>query len=619
MIRDEFELGQRSAISASWKRCKLKHRLARDTTHPILRLQASEVRPRSEELVERAGGRLGIFRQVADVAVRAGHCFSIADADGILVRREGKAAEQSDYESNGIALGSCWDERLAGTNGVSMALDHDRPFTVRGNEHFFSRFTPFACTGATLRDAVNEKIGVVNLAIVDRRNAADYRFAEQLLGAAAARIQRVLFERRFSDKMLVTISQKSIADALCGGELVAVDESGLILGSTTAAHRLIGLAGPMDLIGQSFEDVFGIDTPALDRAPEHAPYLRSANGSLVRLSRQPKTTKPYLGQRLPAPEGQSSPGPGAVSIQQLSSGSATIADLCARAQEYLARRLPFIVQGASGSGKTSLVKALHGNAERAPRKAIIVDCSVLRPNERGRAEIEAIFDQARLVGLRGSVDPRPTSLIFDNVHEMPGFAQGLLRVFLQEQETVREAVGTLAESTSIAVIATTRVPLVQEVRAGRFREDLYYLLANTIIALPRLQLHEALDVLTNSLAARIAGRSVEIAPEAMAAIRSHSWPGNVRELRSALQQAILGGDGRRISLMDLKTSTMFDQGVLLAAAHQSLRDVPYSERNEILDALIGASWNVSQAARRLGIGRATIHRKMNKYNISRPS
>ena len=73
--------------------------------------------------------------------------------DGILVRREGRDAQQSDYESNGISLGSCWDERIAGTNGVSMAIAQQSAFTVRGHEHYFSKFAPFACTGAPLRDA----------------------------------------------------------------------------------------------------------------------------------------------------------------------------------------------------------------------------------------------------------------------------------------------------------------------------------------------------------------------------------------------------------------------------------------------------------------------------------
>lgn len=625
MTKDEPETVRRSVISASWERCERKHRLARNTVHPILRLQAAEIRPRSELLVERTGGRLGIFRQIADIAVRAGHCFSVADADGILVRCEGKAVEQSDYESNGISLGSCWDERIAGTNGVSMAMAGVRPFTVRGHEHYFSKFAPFACTGATLHDAVNQKIGVVNLAIVDRGNAADYLFAQLLLGAAAERIQRILFERYFCDKMLVAVSPETAVDALRGSELVAVDESGLILGSTTAAHRLIGLAGPMGLTGQSFEDLFGTDAFALDRAPERAPNVQTGDGTVVRLSRHLKDRNSYPGQgwRPPAPVVRHTAEARPISLQELSSGSTAIAALCARAQAYLKLGLPFIVQGESGSGKTALIAALNGFAERTPRQTVTVDCAVLGENERDRAYLDTILEQARIVGMLGSADPRPLSLIFDNIHEMPGFAQAVLRGYLQERETKRDVADASAPRPGAVVIATTCKPLVRAVRAGEFREDLFYLLANTIIALPRLQTHERLDVLVRSLAARVAGGPVHITTEAMAAIQSFDWPGNVRELRNVLQQAILEGNGCRISLMDLKASTMFDQrareATTIGPGRQRIHDLTYSEKNEILDALIGARWNVSLAARKLGIARATIHRKMNKFDISRPS
>ena len=175
----------------------------------------------------------------------------------------------------------------------------------------------------------------------------------------------------------------------------------------------------------------------------------------------------------------------------------------------------------------------------------------------------------------------------------------------------------------MAVIATTRNPLVNAVQSGDFREDLYYLLANTVIDLPALPQREKLAVLVQSLATRLAGGTVEITPEALHAIRSYSWPGNVRELRSTLQQALLEGDGHRISLMDLTSSTVFERGARRSPGDepsgQPIHDVPYSERTRILDALIGTRWNVSQAARRLGIGRATIHRKMKQFGISRPT
>lgn len=123
----------KGAIAASWQRCELTHKLDRNAARPILRLQSSEIAPRLEELVARTGGRQGVFRQLAELAITAGHCLVITDAGGIVLRIEAPGAVP---DWNGIALGSVWDERVAGTNGVSMALGQGRDVTVRGRDHF---------------------------------------------------------------------------------------------------------------------------------------------------------------------------------------------------------------------------------------------------------------------------------------------------------------------------------------------------------------------------------------------------------------------------------------------------------------------------------------------------
>lgn len=621
MTENESKPSQTGAINASWDRCEHKHRLARNALHPILRLQSAEVRPRSEELVERTGGRLGIFKKVADIAVGAGYCFSVADADGVLVRREGKVAQQSQYESNGIALGSCWDERIAGTNGVSMALAQRSAFTVRGQEHYFSKLKPFACTGVPLHDAENKVIGVVNLATVDKGNAADYLYARQLLGLASDRIQRVLFERQFSGSMLVNVSSIAGGDLLRNNALLAVDEDGLILGSTSAAHALIGLAAPMDLVGQSFEHLFGADAFALDRIPEHAPHVRTDHGKIVRLSRRMTDTKSFSGRGWQPTAKSSLISPTdhpQSSAQPIAMGDFGIADLVNRARAYLDRAIPFIVQGESGTGKTALLTGLLGSPGAADREVITIDCALLDDGEQDRSYVKTIFQQARIVSLLGSDGNDHLALVLDNVDELPDFAQAALRNLLQERE---DKPGT--NGSGVAVVATSRKNLNKVVQSGGFRDDLYYLLANTVIAIPPVRARKDIATLANAIASRSAGNAVEIAPETMGAIRSFYWPGNVRQLKSTLLQALLEGDGQRISLIDLKCSPIFDSDAGELANEPAVVMRPlfasYNEKEQVLDALRSTKWNVSQAARRLGIGRATIHRKMKQFNITRPS
>ncbi|MCJ7871316.1 helix-turn-helix domain-containing protein [Phaeobacter sp. J2-8] len=167
------------------------------------------------------------------------------------------------------------------------------------------------------------------------------------------------------------------------------------------------------------------------------------------------------------------------------------------------------------------------------------------------------------------------------------------------------------------IIATSRKSLIDAVEQGRFRDDLYYLLARTVIALPPLKAREQIAHLAQALATSLSGKDVVITPEAAETLRMHHWPGNVRELRNVLQQALIEGDGRRISRTDLQAIA---QNVPIQADTRTdlLPNARYDERTMIADALSGARWNVTQAARNLGIGRATIHRKMKQYGIMRP-
>lgn len=623
----EIGPGPDNAIDASWERCQRQHRLTRNVAHPILRLQSSEVAPRLEELVERTGGRQGVFRQLAEIVAEAGHCLVVTDADGILVRLESKDAGRSGSEWNGIALGSCWDERIAGTNGVAMAMLERKAFTVRGKDHFFSKLRPFACTAVPLFDAENQMVGAVNLAIIDRGNPGDYLFAKQLLSAAADRIQRILFERRFGDTTIVSVSLPGQGDLLRSNELVAVNEAGIVLGSTAKAHRLVGMKDSSELTGRPFDVVFGADAETINRVPERVLSVRAQHRPLLNLStrapghgtcpgrgwrREPARTpwKP-LRRRL------------APSFRELAVGSNQVAALCARANAHFRRALPFVIEGESGTGKSTLAAALHDTAKLALEQIVTVDCASLGENADDRIYVQTIFEQARVVGSLAGTNKGLSTLVFDNVDEMPAYAQAGLRSLLSDFETGGDPIDPDSPVLGPRILGTSRNPLWDAVRNGRFRDDLYFLLADTLIELPPLRLRKRLDALAHAIALRLAGTEVEIAREAIEAFAAYHWPGNVRELRSVLQQALMEGNGRRISPIDLRHTSVLTRSTcgrtVTDENAQSPPHILYDERSMLLDALVGARWNVSQAARSLGMGRATIHRKMKRHAISRPT
>ncbi|MEO0570044.1 MAG: sigma 54-interacting transcriptional regulator [Pseudomonadota bacterium] len=589
------------AIRSSWQRCERAYKLSRDAGRPILRLQSSEVAPRLEALIEQIGGRHGIFKNLARLAKEAGHCMVMTDNDGILVRLDGTGA---DKDWNGITIGSVWDERVAGTNGVSMALAERRAFTVDGKDHFYSKLQPFSCSAVPLRDANNEIIGVVSLSSIDRGNTTDGLFARQLLGAAASRLQSTLFERDFKDATIVSLAVPGRRELLKGAELVAVDEAGRVLGATSAAHSVAGLASHMDLTGCQFDEVFGTGLDNIDRVPGRVMSVRRDKGPLLDLwVRAPiGTQKPFPGLQRDAKKPMSRRLP--PSLEDLCFGSPVMSAICQRAQESQDHGIPLLIEGETGTGKSALIDALLN----AKHDVVTLDCAALSDTQEDRSYLRSLMEQARISARLGDAEVQPKALVFDNVGEMPDFAQVEVKRLLDELEQ-----GFGPDDAALTLITTARSPIRQAVDAGTFRDDLYYRLSGLRLTLPPLRARKQPVQLATAMARQIAGQDVDITDEARQAITAYDWPGNLRELRNTLRQALLLGDGRRISELDLALAQP-----PFAAPRTSKTMAIFNEEAMIVDALHGARWNISKAARNLCIGRATIHRKMKVYGISRP-
>ncbi|MCY4301328.1 MAG: sigma 54-interacting transcriptional regulator [Aestuariivita sp.] len=598
------EAGFEDAIRLSWARCQHQFNLKRDSTHPMLRLQSSEILPRREAMIERTGGRHGIFYRLASIAADAGHCLVVADMDGILVRLECK---EGGTEWNGIALGSIWDERVAGTNGVSMALEESRAFTVRGPNHFYSRLRHFTCSAVPLRDAGNEIFGVANLSSIDRGFPADAHFSRQLLRAAASRVQHTLFEQAFKDAAIISVAVPGRREVIKDGELVAVDDQGTILGSTSDAHTLAGIATHAALTGEQFDAVFGTDIQSLDRSPGRILSARRDTGPLLDLwvrmpvaaakvfpARRRKSTKPAIRRRL-------SP-----SLKDMTAGSLAMVAICERAQNSLEHGLPLLIEGETGTGKSALCSVLVGESN----PIIKINCAILEDSEDDRFYIRSLMEQVRIVEETHKNPSHGMVLVFDDLDKMPVFAQVALCNVLDDFEMKVDVSGCRPQ-----IIATSRRPLKDVMATGEMQDNLFYMVSGAAVTLPPLREREKPHELAMVVARNLAGHEVEISREAQEAIAKHHWPGNVRELRNALQQALLTGDGRRITALGL---TLAIKPVIYVTRRLD-SCLGFDERQTILEALQSARWNASKAARTLGMGRSTIHCKMKAFGISRPT
>ena len=152
-------------VRSSKERSLGKHRLTSGSKTPILRLQSDEASKRNEKFLHQIGGAVSEVDRAALLPNQSQYCLLIADSDGIVIESYAPDGLEAEFQRSGLVKGAMWDERVAGTNGISLSMQSGRVVTVRGDDHFYNCFTDFACSTAPLIDAENNLLGTITFCI----------------------------------------------------------------------------------------------------------------------------------------------------------------------------------------------------------------------------------------------------------------------------------------------------------------------------------------------------------------------------------------------------------------------------------------------------------------------
>ena len=304
-------------------------------------------------------------------------------------------------------------------------------------------------------------------------------------------------------------------------------------------------------------------------------------------------------------------------------------------------RIPVLIEGESGVGKDVIARAIHAASPRFRQTMVTVNCGAVPSNlveselfghERGA--FTGAFD--RQVGRFVHADMG--TIFLDEVSELPLDAQVKLLRVLQDGE-VQPIGARMPTHVDVRVIAATNKRLIDEVEAGRFREDLYYRLNVVQLTVPPLRERIGdVPALARHLLARIATqpglRSLGITAEALALLMQHDWPGNVRQLQNALFRAAVLCEGdaltpqdfpqiaaqiltRQTGRSDSSSRMAHDDGVGITLFEQDghVRQLADIEADVIRLAIGHYRGRMTEVARRLGIGRSTLYRKLAELGI----
>jgi NtrC-family two-component system response regulator AlgB len=281
-------------------------------------------------------------------------------------------------------------------------------------------------------------------------------------------------------------------------------------------------------------------------------------------------------------------------------------------------RANILILGENGTGKSQLARHVHESSPLRDGPFVTVNCPSL---SRELLESE-LFGHAKgaftgaIKDYAGKVDAaRNGTLFLDEIGELPAELQAKLLRLLQEK--TYERVGeTRTRAAEVRVVAATNRDLAAAVRAGAFREDLYYRLNVIAVTMPPLRERPAdLERLARKFlgffAEETAREAGDFSPEAWSALRGHTWPGNVRELRNAIERAVIMSRGARVERADLPDTLAVGSagGEIALGALVAIEEV----EREHVRRVLARTGTLEEAARVLGIDGATLYRKRRRW------
>jgi two-component system response regulator HydG len=285
-----------------------------------------------------------------------------------------------------------------------------------------------------------------------------------------------------------------------------------------------------------------------------------------------------------------------------------------------------LIQGESGTGKELVAKAIHHLSLRRDKPFIVINCSAfpatLLESELFGHEKGAFTGAIRLKP--GRFEQADGGTVFlDEIGEIAPSAQIKLLRVLQTQKFERLG-GEKTVHVDVRILAATNRDLLQEVRNGNFREDLYYRLNVIPICLPPLKSRvNDIPVLARSFMRRYAQEQSknihDFSSEAMRVLLDYSWPGNVRELENSIEHAVVLAKGNEIEVADFPSGLFKPRSASVETVSAPQRTILQNEKRLLQEVLAECGWNKKLAAKRLGISRSTLYDKIKKYDIAQPT
>ncbi len=644
-INSDFISG---SIAESWKKCAIngvqptngKGRLVLEQGMYRQLLKQNEVlihtaKPFMQTLYK-------IFRGTSFVVV-------LTDAQGYILENFGDYDRLKKARELNFLPGANWKEDGVGTNAIGAVLSMGEPIQVSGAEHYCLQHHCWTCSAAPITGEKGEIVAVLDVS--GAALASSSHTLGMVVAAAEAISMQLKMQRKNNELILANKRLNIIFNSMSEGVML-IDQTGIIHEVNAIARRILEKSNE-EVIGHPVNKILGdhnanakhilnVGVPYSDlefivshkRGACHClasgePLLNDAGdaGGGVIILRPIKQVRSLVNRF--------SGNYAAFQFSDIIGQSPKLREAVRLATKAASSMANVLLQGESGTGKELFAQAIHHGSSRKEGPFIAVNCGAI-PRELIGSELfgyeEGAFTGARRGGRPGKFELASGGTLFlDEIGDMPLEQQVALLRALQEKNIIRIGSARVLP-TNVRVIGATNKNLAHEVERGTFRLDLYYRLNVISITVPPLR-ERGDDILLmfRKLLDKIGeqrGCQYVTEPEVLDFLLKYHWPGNVRELHNVAERATSMADGNHISMWQLPPEMcklqerLFEQGglsfnqsvKLVSLREQTKQQATDKERELILSFLKESGGNISLVAKRLGVARSTLYRKIHSYS-----
>jgi transcriptional regulator of acetoin/glycerol metabolism len=606
MAAPALPLSHDAVIQDSWKRCRafgLDHQsapafdqLPAEGIAQLLESQHSLVQTTNQE----------VLPYYENILSNSNCLIMLADNQGQVLTTWGTQRFIEPSLTRGFSAGASWMERCSGTNAIGTALACEQAVHIEHDEHFLKANRFMTGSAAPIFDAERKVIAVLDV------SSDSYLPPSHTLGMVKMMSQtvenRLILNLFHGQHFQLTFNTGlNNLDSQWAGLLI-FDETGQVLSANRRADNLLGIS----LSRVSIESLFKVSLLELLNQPDGLPFALQASGRnrfqcLLRRPKQVQIQPRVFTEPVVAP-------PEAISLNTLHFGDSRVEKAVRQAERLLEKDIPLLIHGETGVGKEVFVKALHQASSRSKKPFIAVNCAAI-PAELVESELfgyeKGAFTGANQKGSIGLIRKADKGTLFlDEIGDMPLPTQARLLRVLQER-CVQPVGSSDLFPVDIRIISATNRALREQVQLGRFREDLYYRIGGLTLELPPLRERSDKQALFKRLweQHREPSQWAGLSREVLELFGRHPWPGNLRQVSSVMQVALAMAEEQPVRPEHLPDDFFVDLEMEPVDSPEPV-EVDLNDIEDLNRQLRAAGGNISYLARRLGVSRNTLYKRL---------